>query len=165
MITTIGTHDDNAKYLFDQGVLSLKENLPLYDNNSSSYYDILKLPAKFEYHTAQIKLLDELHNITGDNLFKKFHDRWTSYKGVLTRQKLANITLDNSSIPIVNYGKVSDVYIGPQRNPVTTDHIAMDYYNHYIKYNDYYSKEAFLNNSDWIVDKVRLFSTNIKNLK
>jgi hypothetical protein len=158
------TNDSDAKYLFDQGLISLKKTLVLYDNNSSSYYDILKTPAKFEYHTAQTALLENLHNITGDDLFQKFHDRWASYRGVLTHQKLANITLDNSSIPIVNYGKVGDINIGLQRNPVTTSHIAMDYYNHYIKYSDEYSKKAFLNNADWIVDKARL-STKITNLK
>lgn len=159
------TNDGKAKYLFDQGVISLKRNLPLYDNNGSSYYDMLKTPVKFEYHAAHRELLDKLHKITGDNLFKKFNERWANYKGVLIHQKPANITLDNSSIPIVNYGKVSDINIGSQRNPVTIDHIARHYYDYFIKYHDEYSRKAFLNNSDWIVDNARLVSTKIKSLR
>jgi hypothetical protein len=36
------THDEDAKHIFDQGIIALKDNLPLYDNESFSHYDILK---------------------------------------------------------------------------------------------------------------------------
>jgi hypothetical protein len=62
------------------------------------------------------------------------------------------ISIDNSSVPIVDYGYIDEIYIGPQRNPVTTTSYALSYYEEYNRTGDDQSKQAFLNNSDWLVN-------------
>jgi heparosan-N-sulfate-glucuronate 5-epimerase len=62
------------------------------------------------------------------------------------------ISIDNSSVPIVDYGYMDEIYIGPQRNAVTTTNKALSYYEEYNRTGDDYSKRAFLNNSDWLVN-------------
>lgn len=47
------TEDLDAKYLFDQGVISLKTSLPNYDKDGYSYYDALGDPAG-KYHRIHI---------------------------------------------------------------------------------------------------------------
>ena len=76
------THDKDAKYIFDQGVLALRKNLPLYDNNGNSYYDTLRHNAG---HTQKvhIELLGRLYDITHAGVFKTYHDRWQGFQGAL----------------------------------------------------------------------------------
>ena len=74
------TKDTAAKYLFDQGVLGLKKNLPRYDKNGYSYYDILGHLAGEKYHDIHIWQLQRLYEITHEEIFKKYHDRWASYR-------------------------------------------------------------------------------------
>lgn len=71
------TNDSDAKYLFDQGILSLKMSISKYDNNGHSYYDILKNPPE-KYHKVH-KQLDMLYNITNEEIFKEYRDKWASY--------------------------------------------------------------------------------------
>lgn len=59
-----------------------------------------------------------------------------------------SIMLDKSRVPIVNYGD----NIGLQRNPLTIAHFALSYYNDYIKYGNGTSREAFLNNANWLLN-------------
>lgn len=150
------TRDKDSKFLFDQGIIALKKNLPLYDTNGSSgtdfYYDIMKTPNKFEYHIAVIHLLAQLYEITHEELLKAYHDKWSTFNPTeLVHQVPPNIYLDNSSIPLVDYGTLDGIRIGLQRNPITVDHVALDYYNHYRKYDDKDSLSGFLNNADWLV--------------
>jgi heparosan-N-sulfate-glucuronate 5-epimerase len=72
------TKDPNAKYLFDQGIVALKNNLSKYDNNGASYYDIDRLPATEQYHNDHIRLLDVLYKLTNEQVFKVYHDKWNS---------------------------------------------------------------------------------------
>jgi heparosan-N-sulfate-glucuronate 5-epimerase len=72
------TKDPEAKYLFDKGILALKNNLALYDNNGDSFYDILKTPANQNYHKTHVKLLQQLYDITGESTFEGYHDRWST---------------------------------------------------------------------------------------
>jgi hypothetical protein len=76
------THDPDALYLFNQGILSLKNNLHNYDKNGThSSYDKNKGYAPIRYHQAVGCLLDKIYNITGENLFKQYSVNWTkSYK-------------------------------------------------------------------------------------
>jgi hypothetical protein len=53
------TEASEAKYLFDKGILAFKNNLALYDNKGDSFYDILKTPAKQNYHKTHVKLLQQ----------------------------------------------------------------------------------------------------------
>ncbi|RMF31408.1 MAG: hypothetical protein D6752_02240, partial [Candidatus Nitrosothermus koennekii] len=48
------TSDNNAKYLFDKGVLSLKNNISKYDYKGYSYYDILGNPP-IKYHEIHVR--------------------------------------------------------------------------------------------------------------
>ena len=72
------TNDSDAKFLFDQGVLAVEKNLPRYDDNGYSYYDVLGHPAG-GYHKIHIWQLGKLYNITSIEIFKKYHDRWAAY--------------------------------------------------------------------------------------
>jgi len=147
------TNDNKSKFLFDQGIRSLQKNLPSFDVNGFSYYDILKTPNKLEYHIIHINLLNELYAITGIDSFKFYADKWSNYnKSAVIHQTPANIQLDSSYVPFVDYGNVSGDVIGIQRNPVTVDHIANDYYERFLSYKDEFSKRAFLNNMDWLVN-------------
>jgi len=70
------TNDTDAKFLFDQGVISLKNNLPIYDLNGYSYYNVLGDPAPPKYHKIHIKLTNDLYEITNEEIFKEYHDKW-----------------------------------------------------------------------------------------
>ena len=59
--------------------------------------------------------------------------------------------LDERGVPIVDYGYVSGVYIGKQRNPVTVSQKALEYYENYEK-GDENQKYLFLNCADWLVN-------------
>ncbi len=58
------------------------------------------------------------------------------------------VILDNSSVPLVNYGD----NIGLQRNPLTVANFALTYYNDYVKYGNDTSKKAFLSNTNWLLN-------------
>jgi hypothetical protein len=73
------TNDSNAKIIFDKGISYLKKNLWRYDTGSWSSYDLLENQATAEYHKAQISQLEELHDITGENVFKVYADRFQKY--------------------------------------------------------------------------------------
>jgi hypothetical protein len=70
------TNDTDAKYLFDQGIMALRKNLPLYDNNGNSYYDINKKPASSTYHGIHIGFLKRLLDISEDDILRTYHDKW-----------------------------------------------------------------------------------------
>jgi D-glucuronyl C5-epimerase-like protein len=72
-------NDSNAKVIFDKGINYLKENLWRYDTGSWSSYDLLENQAPAEYHKAQISQLEELYDITGENTFKVYADRFEKY--------------------------------------------------------------------------------------
>ena len=84
------THSPEAKYLFDMGVLALDRNLPRYDNYGYSNYDLIGTPAPIQYHHIHVDLLGKLYNITKDELFKAFHDRWGSYRTAKLTQSIGS---------------------------------------------------------------------------
>ncbi len=73
------TNDTNAKVIFDRGVNYLKENLWKYDTGTWSSYDLLENLATLEYHKAEISQLDELYDITGENVFYVYADKFEKY--------------------------------------------------------------------------------------
>lgn len=86
MFTLLGIHEyyqytrsNTAKHLFDQGIVALRNDLPLYDDDGYSYYDILGNPA-WEYHNIHIDLSNQLYDITKDSIFKDYRDRWQSFR-------------------------------------------------------------------------------------
>jgi D-glucuronyl C5-epimerase C-terminus len=78
------TQDPAAKFIFDQGVIALKNELPRYEYATGQYstYDILNnsVPNSLNYHLAQTAHLGILYDITGEDIFKTYHDSWSDYK-------------------------------------------------------------------------------------
>ena len=78
------TQDPDAKFLFDQGVLALNNTLPRFEYVGGQYstFDALDntKPASYRHHIAHTTHLDRLYNITGEEIFKTYHDRWTDFK-------------------------------------------------------------------------------------
>lgn len=93
------TNDNDAKILFDNGIRNVVDNLHKYDDNGYSYYDLLHNPAH-KYHQIHINLLNELYEITRQNVFKKFSDKWSNYKtkGLDKRKKSLSIYRSKKNI-------------------------------------------------------------------
>lgn len=73
------THDEDAKHIFNQGIIALKDNLPRYDNESFSHYDILNTNPTFRYHYYHIKVLKQLYDITHEQIFLDYSKKWSDY--------------------------------------------------------------------------------------
>jgi len=73
------TNDPDAKFLFDKGIESLKKNLPSYDLDGYSYYDILGYRAPERYHNVHVELLEKLYEITEQSIFLDYHIKWKNY--------------------------------------------------------------------------------------
>lgn len=70
-----------AQQFFLKLIDSLKQNLDRYDCGFWSYYDLkspLRLTSK-PYHRLHIEQLKVLHEITDDEIFKSYGDRWRKY--------------------------------------------------------------------------------------
>lgn len=76
------TNDPNAKYLFDKGVEAAKNEIEYYDLNGYSYVDRLGRPAKASYHQMHINYLESLYEITGEEIFKKYYEKWEKCNSV-----------------------------------------------------------------------------------
>ncbi|HOX84119.1 MAG TPA: D-glucuronyl C5-epimerase family protein, partial [Chryseolinea sp.] len=88
MFAAIGIHDyflytkdSAAKYLFDQGLLGLKNNLSKYDNvGGPSFYDRRGTITNIKYHAIHVDLLNQLFQISGDPLYKTYSEKWGAFK-------------------------------------------------------------------------------------
>ncbi|MDP8209812.1 MAG: D-glucuronyl C5-epimerase family protein [Candidatus Stygibacter australis] len=87
MYALLGLHEFNiytgsrkAELLFNKGINALILQLPLYDRDGNSYYDILKTPAGGDYHQIHIKQLLELYQITGHEIFLFYHLKWKKFQ-------------------------------------------------------------------------------------
>jgi hypothetical protein len=94
MHTLLGIHEyyqytsnNNAKHLFDQGIVALKNDLSLCDDNGYSYYDILGNPAQ-EYHNVHFELSDQFYNIIKEKTLKEYHDNCLCHKQELSWHRL-----------------------------------------------------------------------------
>ncbi len=73
------TKNDSAAYVVQQGILSLKNNLPGYDiGNGWSYYDAYKLRSDKKYHMLLTSMMKELWEITKDPLFDEYYRKWNT---------------------------------------------------------------------------------------
>ena len=70
----------NAKYLFDNGIISLKAHLSDYDAGGWTYYDALGNVAVKKYHHIHVVQLLQLYEITGDTMFLEYHNKWRGYE-------------------------------------------------------------------------------------
>ncbi|HZC47462.1 MAG TPA: D-glucuronyl C5-epimerase family protein [Nitrososphaeraceae archaeon] len=73
------TQDPTVKAIFDKGIKWLRENLWKYDTGSWSNYDQMEHLALPEYHTLHITQLANLYEITGEQIFKEYSDRFDRY--------------------------------------------------------------------------------------
>ncbi len=71
-----------AKRLFDDGLATFVEWLPLFDTGYWSLYHIsegLRNPATIHYHRLHLDQLDVLHALTGEQIFEDYRQRWQGY--------------------------------------------------------------------------------------
>jgi len=74
------TGDEDAKYLFDKGIIELKNHLSDYDTGEWTYYDLLGNYANIHYHHIHVNLLSQLYEITHEPIFKEYYQKWKSYE-------------------------------------------------------------------------------------
>jgi hypothetical protein len=90
----IGSPD--AKSLFQDGITELKRHLKDYDTGRWTNYDRIGHLA-YDYHYVHIDQMQKLYAITGDTIFKDYHDKWASYfpiNPLWARQRFAAYLLD-----------------------------------------------------------------------
>ena len=73
------TQDPAVKAIFDKGIKWLTENLWKYDTGSWSNYDQMENLSLPEYHILHITQLANLYEITGEQIFKEYSDRFDRY--------------------------------------------------------------------------------------
>jgi len=71
------TNDTDAKFLFDKGIIALKNDLPIYDYNGHTYYDALGTLAGTTYHKIHVKITKELYDITNEEIFNDYQKKWS----------------------------------------------------------------------------------------
>lgn len=72
------TNDPDVKFLFDQGIFALKNELPIYDFFGYTYYDSLKGSTNYNYQIIHVEQTRLLYEITGEKIFIEYHDKWKS---------------------------------------------------------------------------------------
>lgn len=65
--------------LLKKGLKGLKEKLAEFDKDGASLYDLKGRDASKSYHILHISLLNQLYEVTGDEFFLKYHDKWRTY--------------------------------------------------------------------------------------
>ncbi len=73
------TGNENAYFVFKNGLNSIKTNLHKYDTGRWTYYDAIGTIATHHYHNDHIKLAMQLYEITGDELFYQYSKKWENY--------------------------------------------------------------------------------------
>ncbi|UJL46869.1 D-glucuronyl C5-epimerase family protein [Virgibacillus sp. NKC19-16] len=81
------TGDKDTKWLYDEGIITLKRMLPLYDLGNRTAYDLTHYTtdggypnvANWKYHIGHIHLLDALSSIEKDPKMKESLLRWQGY--------------------------------------------------------------------------------------
>lgn len=75
-----------AEVLYEKGMESLRNMLPLYDTGSGTSYDLRHFTlhiapnlARWDYHATHVNQLLLLSTITGDPLFSETAERWIGY--------------------------------------------------------------------------------------
>ncbi len=69
-------NSSEAERLYQRGVEALVRFLPEYDAGGWSYYDALGNRASAHYHRMHVWQLGAMYNLTGEEIFKKYHERW-----------------------------------------------------------------------------------------
>lgn len=72
------TNDPEVKFLFDKGIIALKNDLPIYDFFGYAYYDSLKGSTTYNYQTIHVQKSIWLYDITDEEIFLEYHNKWKS---------------------------------------------------------------------------------------
>lgn len=91
--TATGENQVLAESIYNSGMTSLKNMLPMYDSGSGTFYDLRHITistqpnrARWDYHTTHINQILQLMIIDDDDIFKSTAQRWISYlKGKKSR--------------------------------------------------------------------------------
>ncbi|MGP8321587.1 MAG: D-glucuronyl C5-epimerase family protein [Methanosarcinaceae archaeon] len=90
------TNDENALFLFDEGVNELKNHLSDYDTGSYTVYDVVGTPAG-KYHQIHVDQMLLMYNLTKDPLFLDYHTKWEGYSedniNILTKNILKRLNV------------------------------------------------------------------------
>lgn len=74
------TGDKDAKYLFDQGITSLKNNLYRYDAGDWTYYDAIgHSKVGVGYSKIHVNQMLQLYKLTKDPFFKEYYEKFNKY--------------------------------------------------------------------------------------
>ncbi|KPU63692.1 D-glucuronyl C5-epimerase [Thermococcus sp. EP1] len=73
------TKDEKAWKLFQEGVESTKKGLQLFDTGSWSKYSNIHGDASEFYHRLHIRLLKWLYDVTNDEYFLHYAEKWNDY--------------------------------------------------------------------------------------
>ncbi len=72
------TNDPDVKFLFDQGIIALKNDLPTYDFYGYAYYDSLKGSTNYNYQIIHVQKSKWLYDVTNEEIFLEYHNKWKS---------------------------------------------------------------------------------------
>jgi len=94
---------NNSFILWKNGLKTLTKNLDKYDLGYWSFYNLLqKYPATIKYHKIHIKQLKILYEITNDEKFKTYSNKWE--KNLNHKINTLKISFIRNSILLQNYG-------------------------------------------------------------
>lgn len=77
------TNEEESQQLFDRGIQTLNHHISDFDTNypfKLSYYDRLEHIGTPKYHLLHIKLLEILHKITKQSIFRIYRQKWEEYR-------------------------------------------------------------------------------------
>lgn len=97
------TGNEFALTLFQEGVAELKPHLQDYDTGRWTYYD-REGNLAYDYHYVHIDETQYLYELTGDEIFKEYHDKWASYfpfNPLWARKRFAAYLFDAAAIFLV----------------------------------------------------------------
>ena len=83
------TDDGEARRVFAATVASLKKKLPEYDTGYWSRYDEKKRISSPFYHSLHIAQLRVMYELTGEELFTQYAERWERYQKSFWKSKRA----------------------------------------------------------------------------
>lgn len=81
--------DAKVKKVLDRTLVSLKQKLPDFDIGYWSKYEESKMIASPFYHKVHIAQLKVMFDLTGDEIFKVYAERWENYQKNFINSKMA----------------------------------------------------------------------------
>ena len=85
------TNDKKISEAYEKTLNTLKKELPGYDCKYWSYYDRSNRMTSPFYHKLHIAQLDVMYDITGDEVFKEYSEKWDKYQRSFFNPKRAFI--------------------------------------------------------------------------